>query len=112
MLVRWWGPEARAEVDLRVGGRYRLSMRLGWGDLVCVGTYREIVPPERLVFTFAWEGDPAGEETVVSLFLREVDGGTELILRHEGFAAPGVAENHRDGWMDCVGRLAALAPAL
>ncbi len=67
LLVRWWGPDAQAEVDLRVGGRYRLSMQFEWGALVCVREYREIVPPERLVFTFAWEGDPSGEETRVTL---------------------------------------------
>lgn len=109
LLVRWWGPGAEAEVDLRVGGRYRLSMQFDWGPMVCVGEYREIVPPERLVFTFRWEGDPSGEETLVTLTLREVEGGTELVLRHEGFADAAVAENHRAGWMDCVGRLAGMA---
>lgn len=112
LLVRWWGPDAQAEVDLRVGGRYRLSMQFEWGALVCVREYREIVPPERLVFTFAWEGDPSGEETRVTLLLREVEGGTELILRHEGFGDARVAEHHRAGWLDCVGRLAAIAPAI
>lgn len=45
LLVRWWGPEAQAEVDLRVGGRFRLSMQFDWGAMDAVGEYREIVSP-------------------------------------------------------------------
>ena len=57
-LKKWWGPEGYAtplaEVDLRVGGRYRLGMRkLPKGDLFyLVGTYREVQPPEKLVYTW------------------------------------------------------------
>lgn len=110
LLVRWWGPEAEAEVDLRVGGRFRLSMQFDWGAMVSVGAYREILSPERLVFTFGWEGDQTQEETLVMLTLQEAEGGTELTLTHEGFDDPAVAANHRAGWLDCVERLAALAP--
>lgn len=112
LLVRWWGPGAEAEVDLRVGGRFRLSMQFDWGAMVAVGEYREIVPPERLVFTFSWEGDPTGEETLVTVLLQEVEEGTELTLTHEGFTDAAVAENHRAGWLDCIERLAAMAPTL
>lgn len=112
LLVRWWGPGAEADVDLRIGGRFRLSMQFDWGAMVAVGEYREIVEPERLVFTFSWDGDPTGEETLVTLVLREAEGGTELTLVHEGFDDPAVAANHRAGWLDCVERLADLAPAL
>lgn len=80
LLVRWWGPGAEADLDLRIGGRFRLSMQFDWGAMVAVGEYREIVEPERLVFTFSWDGDPTGEETLVTLVLREAEGGTETDL--------------------------------
>lgn len=63
-----------------------------------------------MVFTFAWQGDPTEEQTLVTLLLQEAEQGTELTLTHEGFDDPAVAANHRAGWLDCIERLAALAP--
>ena len=72
-LKKWWaaGPGFTtpfAEVDLRVGGRYRLAMKPPDQDVVRVvgGVYREVRPPERLIYTWAWEGS-GGPETVVTV---------------------------------------------
>lgn len=112
LLARWWGPKAEAEVDLRVGGPFRLSMRFDWGALVALGEYREVSPPERLVFTWRWEGEEAAEEGLVTLELREAEGGTDLLLTHQGLSDAQAAENHRQGWTDCVARLVGIAQAI
>ncbi len=63
ILTKWWRVDAGwstpiAEVDLRVGGRYRLGMFEPGkdGPYVVGGEYREVTPPEKLVFTWIWEG--------------------------------------------------------
>ena len=64
VLKRWWAAAATwetplAEVDLREGGGYRLSMKTDEGDVHTVyGEYREIRPPERLSYTWSWEEGP------------------------------------------------------
>lgn len=97
-----------AEVDLRVGGRYRLGMQAPDDDALMVagGAYREITPPERLVFTWRWEGVPQNEpETLVTVEFHERDGATEVVLTHSLF--PGAAERdlHLRGWQGCLNRL-------
>src|SRR5687767_6184273 len=67
-LRRWWGPRpvtcSDAEVDLRVGGSYRIGNRLPDGSTIWISGEFEIVePPERLVYTWHVEGkDPPGTE--------------------------------------------------
>ncbi len=80
-LRRWWGGSSMTtcEVDLRVGGRWRFVVRKGNGkEIAFYGEYREIVPPERFVWTFGFDGmpGPAGLETYT---FTEVDGKTTLI---------------------------------
>ena len=72
-LRRWWGPGEftcpDTQVDLRPGGSYRLVMQPTAGDpMVLTGTYREVEPPARLVYTWRWETGPAadGSESVVT----------------------------------------------
>src|SRR5713101_4955922 len=64
-VARWWGPQGfttiYCKMDIRPGGAYRFGMRSPEGaEYWKRGVYREIVAPERLVFTFAWE-DPTGQ---------------------------------------------------
>jgi uncharacterized protein YndB with AHSA1/START domain len=100
----WQGVDG--EVDARPGGTFRLRMP---GGQVASGSFVEIVPHERLVFTWGWEGDappvpPGSTSVVVEL---EPDGsGTILRLRHSGLDAPPVLEHHREGWEHYLGRLA------
>jgi len=97
-----------AEVDLRVGGRYRLGMQPPDGSRVIVagGTYRDISPPERLIFTWRFESADADEpETLVTVEFREHGEGTELFLTHEGFASEVQREQHAQGWQGCLDQL-------
>jgi len=94
-----------AETDVRVGGRYRLVMRLPSGEERAVGgVYREIVPDHRLVFTWSWEG-ASDAETLVSVELRQEDGGTALTLTHQRFADTHARDMHRQGWSGCLAGL-------
>jgi uncharacterized protein YndB with AHSA1/START domain len=110
-LARWWGPKGftvpACTLDVRVGGAWRTVMRSPEGrDHVVSGVYREIVPPERLVFTWAWEEDGArGHETVVTIELVETPGGTRLQLTQEPFESERARELHGEGWsssLDCL----------
>jgi uncharacterized protein YndB with AHSA1/START domain len=97
-----------AEVDLRVGGRYRLGMQAPGSDelMVASGAYREVAPPERLVFTWRWESDsPEEPETLVTVEFHEGGDSTEVVLTHSLF--PGAAERdmHLQGWQGCLNRL-------
>jgi uncharacterized protein YndB with AHSA1/START domain len=106
-MVRWWGPKGftvpACTMDVRAGGAWHTVMRSPEGkDHVVSGVYREIIPPERLVFTWAWEEDGArGHETVVTVELFETPGGTRLELTHEPFQTADSRDRHRHGWSSC-----------
>ena len=111
-LMRWFGPSdeyavPHAEVDLRVGGKYRIELKTPSGRLLAaVGTYREVRPPERLVFTWSWTGtetDPA--ETLVTVELHDRGGSTELALTHERFPNKAERDGHATGWSGSLERL-------
>lgn len=112
-MKEWFSPETVAvedvEADAVVGGAYRVRMRSDEGQAFTArGTYREIDPPHRLVFTWDWEQEQSAVgETVVTVELREVDGGTELVLTHEGFPAAEARDGHEEGWASCLDRLEA-----
>ena len=103
-LVAWFWPQRfapTAEVDLRVGGRYRIG-----GPAVGMavsGEYVTVEPPHKLVFTWVWDGEPG--ETLVTIELAAAGTGTELALRHERFADDAGRDNHAQGWHDCLDRL-------
>ena len=106
-LVRWWGPKGftvpACTLDVRAGGAWRTVMRSPEGtDHIVSGVYREITPPERVVFTWAWEHDGVrGHETVVIIELFETPGGTRLELTHEGFESENARDRHGEGWSGC-----------
>ena len=97
-----------AEVDLKVGGRYRLGMKPP-GDnplLIVGGVYKEIMPPERLVFTWQWESaDPNEPETLVTVEFHEGAGDTEVVLKHELFTDITQRDKHGEGWAGCLDHL-------
>lgn len=87
-LSRWWGPSGwtnpKCEVDLRPGGAWRIIMRApDGGEYPCGGAYREIVEPERLVFTnIAMDADGKPLlDGLTTVILEEVEGKTKLTLR-------------------------------
>jgi uncharacterized protein YndB with AHSA1/START domain len=117
-LARWWGPAGftipAVDLDLRVGGRYRIEMRPPEGDPFFVeGEFRELAPPSRLAYTFRWEPpDPDDRENVVTLSLTGRGGKTELTLVQGPFATEARLELHRGGWSDSLDKLAStVSPA-
>jgi uncharacterized protein YndB with AHSA1/START domain len=79
-LKRWYGPpenESSYEVDLRPGGSHRFANKSQWGEFVSTGVYREVVPPERLVYTSRSPQLPF-EECVVTTILEESAGKTKM----------------------------------
>lgn len=109
-LKAWMAPTNRhsvelAEADVRVGGRYRLVMKAPDGELHDVsGVYREVVPNRKLVYTWAWRTTPE-RESLVTLQLRAVAGGTELTLTHEAFFDEAARDRHQEGWSGCLAQL-------
>jgi uncharacterized protein YndB with AHSA1/START domain len=101
-MVQWWGPDAgptlRAEADVRPGGRFSVVFRLLNGnEYTPTGVYREVVPDQKLVFTWEWPGMPE-RESLVTFRLTPYDGGTELTLIHEQLPDDAARESHAQGW--------------
>ena len=111
LMQQWFAPNgmriASASADLRVGGMYRIEMR-GLDDAVYVaaGVYRKIVRDELLSFTWGANCDPA-TETLVTIEFRDLEQGTELILKHEHFTSAEAAAKHEHGWIGCLDSLEA-----
>ena len=105
----WIGPEGMScEVPLlepRVGGSYRLTMKLSSGETIPVaGIFKVIDRPNTLVFTWGRDGDPSRNSLVTLTFAKKGDQ-TELTLRQEGL---GTAENrdaHDKGWNSTLNKL-------
>lgn len=110
-LDRWSAPSpmtARAEVDLRVGGRYRIVMRGPEGiDRSVGGVYRVVERPSKLVYTWKWDESPMGD-SIVTVEFHDRGKETEVILRHEGLADAGSRARHEHGWNGCLDNLVAL----
>lgn len=114
-LSRWFGPARvtvlEAEIAAFAGGSYRIVMLDDEGGRHEVGgTYREVVPPERLVFTWAWKSTPE-RESIVTLRLAEAPGGTLLTLVHEQFADEATRGRHEHGWTGSLEKLDAFLSA-
>ncbi len=89
-------------------------MQKGDGEFfTTVGIYREVKPPERLVFTWAFEKDGSGDEfgeveppeMLVTLEFKACGKQTELILTHEKFASVESRDRHNEGWNRCLNEL-------
>ncbi len=108
-LTRWFGPDAgpvlHAESDTRVGSRFRVQFQLLNGELCDVaGVYREVVPDERLVFTWAWRSTRE-RESLVTVALKSEGDGTDLTLIHEQFFDRAARDGHRGGWNTSLDKL-------
>jgi uncharacterized protein YndB with AHSA1/START domain len=110
-LAKWWGPRGftapSIEMELRVGGSYRIAMQPPDGELFCLsGEFVEVDPPARLAYTFRWEDpDPDDRETVVTLSLGDLGDSTELLFTQGAFATEGRRALHDQGWTDSLDRL-------
>jgi uncharacterized protein YndB with AHSA1/START domain len=108
-LKEWMCPgpvtSATASLDLRVGGRFQIVMHRENSDASHVGEYREISPPNRLVFT--WQSDGTlQQETLVTIELLPRGKQTELVLVHELLPNEHSAAQHTIGWQNIVEKLA------
>jgi uncharacterized protein YndB with AHSA1/START domain len=110
-IVRWFGPNetqdgsVQAEMDVRPGGRYRFSFKTQDGEYHEVrGVYREVVPDNRLVFTWAWHSTPERQSLVTVTVAKDGDG-TLLTLNHEQFFDEKARDGHQRGWTGTLEKL-------
>jgi len=123
-FMRWWGPKdftcPTATIDFREGGTYLFCMRGPDGkDFWGTGTYREIVPMARIVYTdsfadadgnvvpgsFYGMGDEWPLELLVTLAFEEKDGKTHFSLRHEGIPGAKVRDMCAQSWNESFDKL-------
>ena len=118
-LKNWFHPREdiilqSVKLDLWVGGKYRFQMKHPDGEFnTSTGTYREVKPPERLVFTFAWEQDGSepdfGEveptEMLITLDFHTRGQETELVFTQERLASVESRDRHIEGWTGCLDSL-------
>lgn len=109
LFAQWMGPGnvkvKDVTIDLKVGGKYRLTMATDQGDQIVGGEYLEIIPNEKLVFTWIWEREGA-DHTQVTLEFSGADGRTLLKLSHDRHSSQEAAEHHLQGWNGCFENLA------
>jgi uncharacterized protein YndB with AHSA1/START domain len=112
VLKHWWCPEgwipAEMEVDLRVGGSYRIGMRRrsGGAPVYVRGSFLEINSPEKLAYTWQWENafENMPQTRVTVQF--SSDGVTTVVaLTHEHLPEIAVCLQHRSGWIAAWDRL-------
>jgi uncharacterized protein YndB with AHSA1/START domain len=109
-MSRWWGPRryevSSCEMDFRPGGAWRIVHRGADGtEHGFRGEFREIVRPERIVWTFEYEGMP-GHVSVDTLTLQERDGKTSLtatsvfdsVEDRDGMLQSGMQEGAAETW--------------
>ncbi len=109
LMRQWFCPRelklVEAEADVRVGGRFRAAMSDGTRTYTVNGSYREVIPGQRLVFTHRWEEHDA-VETLVTVEFADQDGGTLVSLTHEGFRDQESVKGHEGGWQSTFDSLA------
>jgi uncharacterized protein YndB with AHSA1/START domain len=116
LIAEWWGPAGFStpsiELDLRVGGGYRIGMQPPDGALFHLsGEFIEIDPPARLAYTFRWEEpDPDDRETVVTFSLDDRGASTEVIIDQGVFATEARLALHQQGWTESLDRLQEFVP--
>jgi uncharacterized protein YndB with AHSA1/START domain len=107
-LRQWWAPVSAAELDLRVGGRFRIVFGGTDGkENECAGVYREIVPNRKLAFTWRWPRTTPERISLVTLNFTEIGHETELVLRHEDFFDEKARDGHKQGWTVSLDKLTA-----
>lgn len=109
-LRAWWGPRpvtcSGAEVDLRVGGRYRIANAIPDGTTVLIeGEFRTIERPHRLVYTWRMGGE-SGETSLVTVRFEDRGEATEVVIVHEQVPSEAARVSHEGGWNGCLDGLA------
>jgi uncharacterized protein YndB with AHSA1/START domain len=110
-IAHWFGPantvaeSVRAEMDVRVGGRFRIRFATDDGETHEVGgSYRDVTPDQRLVFSWAWHTTPE-RESLVTITLRLDGDGTLLTLNHAQFFDEAARDGHERGWTGTLDKL-------
>ncbi|MFL5821421.1 MAG: SRPBCC domain-containing protein [Solirubrobacteraceae bacterium] len=107
LVCQWFRPRGgsspSAEMDVRVGGRYRWAMKLFGHVYYAVGEYVEVEPPHRLVFTFGWERALVRlTDSVVTVELAGHGDQTEVVITHERLGTRTLRAMHAAGWRTCL----------
>lgn len=108
-IVKWFGPDAgpvkSAVLDVRTGGRYAIVFSTEDGEEHHVsGVYREVIPEEKLNFTWAWRTMPE-RESLVTILIKPDGDGSLLTLIHEQFFDEDARDRHEYGWNGCLDKL-------
>ncbi|MBI1365703.1 MAG: SRPBCC domain-containing protein [Alphaproteobacteria bacterium] len=108
-MLGWWATKdavtLHAEADVRVGGRFRVRFRTPDGeDHDVSGTYLDVEPEKKLVFTWSWISTPERQSRVTLVFKDEGEKCL-LTLLHEQFADEAARDNHRTGWAEALDNL-------
>ena len=114
-VKRWMGPgEVKAlsvESDPRTGGRYRWLMQTPSGEQHDVsGVYREVIPNQKLVFTWAWKSTPE-RESLVTVDIKPDGAGSIMTLTHEQFFDEEARDRHNHGWEGALAKMEAYLAA-
>jgi uncharacterized protein YndB with AHSA1/START domain len=111
-LKDWWytqkgGRFGGAEIDLAVGGRYRIRMIAPDGrTFTAVGVFQVVERPRRLVYTWDWEEEANRlGETLVTVEFGALGDATEVVLTHERFPSAERRGGHEQGWQELLARL-------
>jgi len=111
-VSQWWGPGpgepvSLAELDVRIGGRFRIVFGGPDGKMhECAGTYQEVVPNRKLVFTWSWPNSTPERISVVTIEFRAAGKGTDLVFKHEQLFDEKVRDDHKRGWSGTLDKLA------
>ena len=105
-LKHWWGPPEghcpEAEIDLRIGGTYRIANRMPDGRTIWIcGTFDVIEPPTRLTYSWQLDASRMPPEQVTVQF-RPLDGETEVVVTHERIVDMDAYRSHTAGWESCL----------
>ena len=110
-LKGWFGPGGPqavsiADVDLRVGGRFRMVFGGPEGnEHEAAGVYREVVPNRKLVFSWCWPRTTPDRVSQITILLRAEGTGTDMEFRHEQFFDEAARDGHKRGWTETFGKL-------
>ena len=110
-LAKWWGPGpgepvSLAELDVRVGGRFRIVFGGPDGKMhECAGTYQEVVPHRKLVFTWHWPNSTPERVSLVTIVFEAVGKATELAFKHEQLFDEKARDDHKRGWSASLDKL-------
>lgn len=112
-FAQWFAPNPRVklelyEYDFRSGGSYRIGFtEPGGGTATVGGTYVAIENPNKIVFTWEWQGPHtyAGQNTLVTIDMTQNGEQTDLVLTHEKLPSTEAKANHNEGWSGALNTL-------